>query len=65
MERPAFVKTDIIEKLKAAHDNVETMSQAELRAVLAEAIEITRTLRILIGIRDEIALENEPPEGEA
>lgn len=65
MKRPEFVRKDIINKLKDAHDNVETMTPEQMRAVLAEAIETMRTLRILIGIRDEMALENEPPEGNA
>ncbi len=65
MEKPDFVQTDIINQLKLTHENLETMSPDEIRAVLTEAIQTTRDFRILIGILDEIFLEDMPPEGKA
>lgn len=65
MEKPEFVRTDIINKLKALHRDIETTSPENARAVLEEAIETMRTLRTLIQIRDEIVLEDTPPEGNA
>lgn len=62
-EKPEFVRTDIINKLKLTHENLEKMSTGEVRAVLVEAIETMRTLRTLINIRDDILLEDMPPEG--
>jgi hypothetical protein len=65
MERPEYVHTDIINQLKATHRDLETMTPDEVRAVLAEAISIIRTLRDLIGIKEDILLEDEPPAGSA
>ncbi len=63
--KPEFVRTDIINKLKATHRDLEKLSPAEIRAVLEEAIETMRTLRTLIGIRDDILLKDIEPEGNA
>jgi hypothetical protein len=65
MDRPEFVRIDIINKLKALHRDLETMPPANARAIIEEAIETMRTLRDLIGIRDDIILEDMPPEGNA
>jgi hypothetical protein len=37
----------------------------ETRAILAEAMETIKTLRVLVGIREEIELEDAEPEGHA
>lgn len=64
--RPEFVRTDIINKLKALHRDLETTSPEDARAVLDEAIETMRIVRELaIGIRDDILFEDTPPEGHA
>jgi predicted unusual protein kinase regulating ubiquinone biosynthesis (AarF/ABC1/UbiB family) len=63
--RPEFVRTDIINKLKALHSDLETTSPEDARLVIEEAIETLRILRELIGIRDDILLEDTPPEGDA
>lgn len=65
MERPDLVRTDIINKLKALHRDLETTSPDDARAVIEEAIATMRILRDLIGIRDDILLEDAPPEGRA
>lgn len=64
-DKPEFVRTDIINKLKDTHRDLENMSPEDVRLVLAEAIDVMRTLRTLIGIRDDILLENAPPGGNA
>lgn len=65
MEKPEFVRTDIINKLKDTYINLEQMTPDEIRIVLQEAIETVRDFRILIGIRDDILLEDTSPEGSA
>jgi hypothetical protein len=37
----------------------------DTRALLGEAIETIETLRVLVGIREEIELEDAEPEGHA
>jgi hypothetical protein len=65
IDKPEYVRTDILNKLKATHRDLEKMSPEDVRAVLEESIEIIRTLRDLIGIKEEIILEDMPPEGNA
>ncbi|MEI4482198.1 MULTISPECIES: hypothetical protein [unclassified Phyllobacterium] len=65
IDKPEFVRPDIINQLKDAHENLETMSPDEIRTVLVEAIETMRTFRTLLEIRDDILLEDMPTEGKA
>lgn len=50
-ERSEFTRTDILNKREDAHRDLETMKPEDVRAVLAEAIETIRTLRILSRIK--------------
>ncbi len=65
MEKSDFIQKDIINQLKFTHENLETMSPDEIRAALTEAIQTICDFRILIGILDDIFLEDMPPEGKA
>lgn len=56
-------KPDILYRLRFYADHVGDVPDADLEAVLREAAEIIETLRTLIGIKDEIWLEDVEPEG--
>jgi len=54
-------ETDIVPRLLAAAEN----SPAELAKLLKEAAEDIETLRVLVGIREEVELEDAEPAGSA
>ena len=56
---------DILIRLRAAATGVSDMLPTDVEALLIEAAETIETLRVLVGIREEIELEDMPPEGNA
>lgn len=56
---------DFVDRLMDAADRVDELSRSEIQVLLRLAAEDIRTLRTLVGIRDEVWIENEPPEGNA
>jgi hypothetical protein len=56
-------KTDIVDRLLAAADEIDGFDRAKLQVLLRQAAVDIRTLRMLIGIRDEVWLESADPEG--
>lgn len=56
-------KPDILHRLRFYADHIDDVPAAELEAVLREAAETIETLRTLVGIKEEIWLEDEPPQG--
>ncbi|WP_029073604.1 hypothetical protein [Kaistia adipata] len=56
-------KEDITIRLALAALDTEDVDPAELEALLREAITTIETLRVLVGIREEIELEDIEPEG--
>lgn len=56
---------DILDRLKEAALSVDDTPVAELEDLLKEAARVIETLRTLVGIRDEIELEDTPAEGNA
>lgn len=57
-----MTQTDIILRLHAAAEEVPSVA---LAALLKEAAEDIETLRVLVGIREEIELEDAEPAGHA
>lgn len=58
-------KPDILYRLRFYADHVDDVPVANLEAILREAADDIKLLRDLVGIRDEIWLEDIPPEGNA
>lgn len=56
-------KPDILYRLRFYADHVADVPATDLEAVLREAAETIETLRTLIGFKEEIWLEDVPPEG--
>lgn len=56
---------DIIEKLTVLHDELERLPPEVIKNVILETIAAMKTMRELIGIRDEMMLEDIEPEGSA
>jgi hypothetical protein len=56
---------DILFRLRFYADNVDDVPVRDLEEVLREAAKDIETLRTLVGIRDEVWLEDMPPEGNA
>lgn len=54
---------DIVERLLEAADQVDELSRSDLQVLLRQAAIDIRTLRELVGIRDEVWLEDAKPEG--
>lgn len=57
--------TDIIVKLMDAADRVDELKRSDIQVLLRLAAEDIKTLRLLVGIRDEVWLETTKPEGTA
>lgn len=58
-------KPDIAADLAYMAAHPELFTKKEMAAMLAEAVEVIETLRTLVGIRQEIELEDAEPEGNA
>lgn len=58
-------KPDILYRLRFYADNVDDVPIGDLEEVLREAARDIETLRTLVGIKDEIWLEDIEPEGNA
>lgn len=58
-------KPDIAARLTDMGSRPDLFTKKELAAVMLEAVETIETLRILVGIRQEIELEDAEPEGNA
>lgn len=58
-------KPDITDRLFDAADDVDNLSRSDVQILLRQAAHTIMTLRDLIGIRDEVILEDEPPAGSA
>lgn len=56
---------DMIERLMHAADHLEDLSRSDLQVLLRQAAIDIETLRTLVTIRDELWLEDAPPEGTA
>jgi hypothetical protein len=54
---------DILHRLKFAAHAVDDLPARDIEELLMEAAEYIKTLRLLVGIRDEVWLEDVPPEG--
>jgi len=59
------LKADILVRLHSCADAVDDVPVKDLEALLREAAETIATLRLLVGIREEVELEDMPPEGNA
>lgn len=58
-------KPDIKDELAYVAAHPELFTKKEMAAMLTEAVEVIETLRVLVGIRQEIELEDAEPEGNA
>lgn len=58
-------KPDIVARLKSAAYGADDMLIEDIEALFNEAAKQIETLRILVGIRQEIELEDAEPEGNA
>lgn len=56
---------DIVTQLLDAADGIDPLTRSELQVLLRRAALDIDTLRKLVGIRDEVWLEDVPPEGNA
>lgn len=56
---------DLSDQLLNAADRVDELSRSELQVLLRKAALTIRDLRTIIKVRDEVWLEDEPPEGRA
>lgn len=56
-------KPDILYRLRFYADHVDDVPVKDLEAVLHEAGDAIVLLRDLVGIKEEIWLEDEPPQG--
>jgi hypothetical protein len=54
---------DLPDQLMDAADKVDELPRAELQILLRKAALMIRDLRTLVNIRDEVWLEDVPPEG--
>lgn len=54
---------DILYRLRFYADHIDDVPVADLEAVLREAAKNIELLRDLVGIKNEIWLEDEPPQG--
>lgn len=55
--------TDIIDQLMDAAERVEELDRSDLQVLLRRAAIDIGTLRELVGLRDEVLLEDVEPEG--
>lgn len=62
---PTIPEDDITIRLAVAALDTEDLDPGELEALLREAITVIETLRTLVGIKQEILLEDIEPEGNA
>lgn len=58
-------KEDITIRLAMAALDTQDVDPADMEALLREAIKTIELLRVLVGIREEIELEDIEPEGNA
>lgn len=58
-------KPDIAAELAYMAAHPELFSKKEMAEAMVEAVEVIGTLRLLVGIRQEIELEDVEPEGHA
>ena len=65
VNRPNAPARDLIDRLREAANGADDVAIEELEALLSEAAEAIETLRILVGIRAEVELEDAEPEGRA
>lgn len=56
-------KPNILFRLRFYADHVDDVPVADLEAILREAAETIEAMRTLLGIKEEIWLEDEPPQG--
>lgn len=56
---------DIAETLAYVADHPDQFTKKEMASVMRMAAEVIETLRLLVGIREDIELEDEPPRGNA
>lgn len=56
---------NILYRLRFYADHVDDVPVADLEAILREAAEDIETLRKLVGIKEEVWLEDIEPEGNA
>lgn len=56
---------DILYRLRFYADHVDDVPVADLEAIMREAAEDIKILRDLAGIKNDILLEDMPPEGNA
>lgn len=56
---------DIADVLRAAAEMTDDLTSEEMATLLCEAAELIENLRKLVGIQNEILLENEPAAGSA
>lgn len=64
MTEPAS-RRDLVELLEAAAASPNEVTPEGMSFLLREAAEMIRTLRVLVGIREEIELEDMEPKGRA
>ncbi|WP_156771733.1 hypothetical protein [Labrys sp. WJW] len=63
MAKPPPPAVDIVPRLRMVATEVDDTAIDEVVALLLEAAEDIETLRLLVGIRKEIELEDAEPEG--
>ncbi|UJW87923.1 hypothetical protein [Devosia sp. SL43] len=56
---------DILYRLRFYADHVDDVPVRDLEAIMREAAEDIKILRDLVGIKNDILLEDMPPEGNA
>lgn len=62
---PSDHQEDITIRLAMAALDTQDVDPADMEALLREAIKTIELLRVLVGIREEIELEDIEPEGNA
>jgi hypothetical protein len=62
---PADHQDDITIRLALAALDPESVEPGDMEALLREAVKTIELLRVLVGIREEIELEDIEPEGNA
>lgn len=60
-----MAERDILDEMREAANGLEDVPVEDIEALLRRAIETIETLRVLVGIREEIELEDAPPAGRA
>lgn len=62
-DKPGTKQTDIVAQLIALQAQYEQMQPETIRSVIGEAIEVIETARMILGMHDDILLEDIEHEG--